>query len=578
MKLILDKSTIKIFNEIKKYGDAYIVGGFLRDNLMGILSKDIDISTNIKIEDLLNVLKEYKPVILNRKYNIIHFKHNGIKYEIARMREDIGILDGRNPEYIKYVDDIKKDVLRRDFTINALYYDGKKIFDLLNSRKDIEYKTIKSIGDPIKRLQEDKIRILRAFRFMAKYNFNFDENLEFAIKKLSKDRKLFFKFSRDRLAIEFNKIIESKYSYIAIKKMYELNILRFFITEIDNKFDINLFDKIYEILKKHKYVDKQLYYASLFAHIGRNNINVNERLSKSLKGYENYSVLSFERFTKKVSFTNNEIENIKNLISYHTIIFKNPSLMMLKKMARVLRTNKNICKCLNYIKCLYILNKDDEIYISPLINKILNNIQSLYLKDEVIFFSDLDIANVDLYNLGINNSLFNSIKEKVYDAVVKGYIANTKEDIIKCIFKILKIKRNLEIEKCAGAIVYKKVGNIYEFLIARGTNGGNFGYPKGHIEANEYEHMTAIREVKEETNIDIEILYKYNFRRTIKYAINKNTLKEVVLFIAVALNDDIKVDGKEIGTAMWLNYKDILKTLTYVHQRTILKQAMLCIY
>ena len=90
--------------------------------------------------------------------------------------------------------------------------------------------------------------------------------------------------------------------------------------------------------------------------------------------------------------------------------------------------------------------------------------------------------------------------------------------------------------------------------------------------------MTAIREVKEETNIDVEILYKSNFRRTIKYAINENTLKEVVLFIAVALTDDIKVDGKEIGTAMWLNYKDILNTLTYVHQRTILKQAMLCIY
>lgn len=59
--------------------------------------------------------------------------------------------------------------------------------------------------------------------------------------------------------------------------------------------------------------------------------------------------------------------------------------MMLKKMARDLKTNKNICKCLNYIKSMYILNKDDEIYISPLIDKILNNIQSLYLKDEVIF-------------------------------------------------------------------------------------------------------------------------------------------------------------------------------------------------
>ncbi|WP_068268581.1 NUDIX domain-containing protein [Caviibacter abscessus] len=578
MKIILDNSTIKIFEILKQYGRAYIVGGFVRDKYLNVTTNDIDFVANIELNVLVNILREYNPVILNNKYQIIHFKHDGKKYEIARLREDIGILDGRNPEYIKFVDDIEIDAIRRDFTINSIYYDGNNTHDFLNGKDDIKDGIIKVIGNAEKRLKEDKIRILRAFRFMAKYDFKMDKNLEEAISKLSKDKRLFIKFSKDRLNLELTKIISSQFSYKAIKKMYELNILKFFIPEIDVNFDKHLFNKIYKILEKHKYINKELYYATLFAHIGRNKFNQNQRLIRSLKGYESYSISYFEKFSKKVYFTQTEIDNIKNLIYYHTIIFKNPSLMMLKRMTRDLKTNKNICKLLNYIKSMYELNNEDKEYISSLVNKILNNIQSLYLKDEVIFFSDLEIGNVDLYNLGIDKNLFNKIKEKIYSEVVNGKIPNSKDDIIRYIYKILKIKKELIIEKCAGAVVYRKTDKGFEFLIARGLNGGNWGFPKGHIEENEYEYATAIREVKEETNIDIDILYQSKFRHTIKYAINENTLKEVVLFIGHSKTQDIKVDEQEIGIALWLDYKNVLNTLTYSHQRTILKQAMVCIY
>lgn len=578
MEIILDENTLKIFNILKQYGKTYIVGGFIRDKFLNETTNDIDFVTNIDLDVLIDILSEYNPVVLNSKYQIIHFRNSGKKYEIARLREDIGILDGRNPEYVKFVNDIEIDSKRRDFTINAIYYDGNTMYDFLNGENDIKDHTIKVIGNAVERLKEDKIRILRAFRFMAKYDFKMDINLENAIKHLSKDRKLFIKFSKDRLNLELTKIISSPYSYKAIKKMYELNILKLFVPEFDSNFDKDLFNKIYKILEKHKYINKELYYATLFAHIGRNKFNQNQRLIRSLKGYESYSVSYFEKFSKRVYFTQTEIENIKNLIYYHTIIFKNPSLMMLKRMTRDLKTNKNICKLLNYIKAMYEFNGEDKEYIRMLVNRILNNIQSLYLKDEVIFLSDLEIGNVDLYNLGIDKKLFNNIKEKIYKEVVSGKIPNSKDDIIRYIFKILKIKKELIIEKCAGAIVYRKTERGLEFLIARGMSGGNWGYPKGHIEENEYEHATAIREVKEETDIDIEILYPSKFRYTVKYAVNGNILKEVVLFIGRAKTEEIRVDEKEIGIALWLDYKNVLNTLTYSHQRTILKQAMVFIY
>ncbi len=572
MQIKLDYEILEILEKLKKVGKIYIVGGLVRDKIVGIESNDVDMITDIEKDKLLEILKEYNPVVYNNKYQIIKFKTKNNRYEIARLREDIGILDGRNPERFNFVSDIMIDIKRRDFTINAIAYDGEQVIDLIGGLNDINQQRIKIIGDIKTRLLEDKIRIMRAFRFMAKLNFDFDENMEYIIKSMAKDKHLFDNFSKERLLVEFNKIILNKYSHKAIKKMFELNILKHFIPAYDNRrYDAELFSKICRRYKfmilKYKIIDEEMAYALLFSFTGKKKKDFSE------KNYESDSVQIFEEFSQKYKLRKKEACNITNLIYYHNIIHKNPSIIMIKRMLLDLVNNNTVCKLINITKIMYEWNFDNEN-----INKILYNIQHLYLADEPVFISDLEVLNIDLYNLRLNSKKFLDMKKQAFKDVLSGKIPNSKDAILRSIIKKNKLKIELKEEECAGAVVYRKVNNNYQFLIIKGANEGSWGFPKGHVEEGELLSETAIREIKEETNIDVSILNTKHFVYTIKYIISPNIYKEVNIFLAKANSNDIVIDKNELEEACWLDFNEAVSRLTYQHQRNILRKAMLYVY
>lgn len=566
MELVLDNTTSDIFNKLKMHGKVYIVGGYIRDTLLGEYTKDIDIATNLSKDSVLEILKEYNPIVANEKYHIVSLKVNDKKYEIARLREDIGVLDGRNPKYINFVDDIKDDVKRRDFTINAFYYD-EKIIDLTQSMKDLNRGIIRTIGKSSDRLYEDRIRILRAFRFMAKLNFSFDSDLEKTISQMSKDKNLFSIFSYERLILEFNKILLSKYADVALKKMFELDILKYFISPFSNKtFNHEVFElicrKYKKLIQSYKIIDLEMIYACLFSFSGKPSIET-ERF------YENDSVAYYEEFRKKFLNTQ-KVNTVKHYIYYHNIVNKRPTLIMLKRMLLDLVNNKNVCKLFNLIVILF---DYDIVHI----HKLLYNIQILYMAEEPVFLSSVELDGVDLYNLGFDSKKILEIRLDVFNSILKGEIPNSKYEIITYVLKKYLPNKKIFYEKSSGAVVYRKNNGKYEFLIIRASGEGSFGFPKGHVEKNETEIEAAIRETKEETNIDIEIVSN-EFRKTLKYVIQGEIFKEVSVYLAYAKNHDIQVDEFELSSAKWLSYKEALKVLTFSAQRNILKQAMLYLY
>lgn len=569
MQLNIDNTTKEIFDKLALENKTYIVGGYIRDSLLGIESKDVDIATSLDINTVLNVLKEYKPSITNEKYQIVCVRIDDRKYEIARLREESGILDGRNPKNFNFTNDIYIDLKRRDFTINAFAYDGKNIIDEYNSTIDLNNRLIKVIGNSYERLLEDRIRILRAFRFMARLDFNFDKDLEKSIIKLSQDKKLFLKISKERLILEFNQILLSPFAYKALLKMFELGILKYFIQEFDNRiYKKEIFELICSryknLTKKNKKISLELAYATIFSFSAKKSLSF-EKL------YENDSIVIFEKFIKKFSTKNTEYFNVKSLIYYHSILFKNPSLIMLKRMLLDLVNNKNVAKLINLMSLLYPENTRE-------IKHIYYNIQGLYMADEPVFLSDIDIQTVDLFNLNLTNKNYTEIKLSVFADVLKGKVANEKYDILNSILNKYKIKKSLKFEKSAGAVVFRNNNGRYEFLIIQGINEGSYGFPKGHIEIGEKDHEAAIREVKEETNIVVAIIDKDKFRESLKYIIAPNIYKEVELFLAVAKNHDIVLDDKEIKSAKWYSYNEARSILTFSQQRKILKKAMLYIY
>jgi tRNA nucleotidyltransferase/poly(A) polymerase len=182
------QSAVKVLNTInKKKYRAYIVGGAVRDIVLGMQPKDIDIATNMPIEELQKVWRTHD-IGKSKDFGIVVVVEGGSRFEVAQFRTDGKYADGRRPENVKIAGSFEEDAGRRDFTINAMGIDSNGvIYDYFDGKKDIKNKVLRTVGDPRKRFGEDKLRMMRAARFSAKYEFDIDKETEKAAKKVAGD-------------------------------------------------------------------------------------------------------------------------------------------------------------------------------------------------------------------------------------------------------------------------------------------------------------------------------------------------------------------------------------------------------
>lgn len=165
---------------IKNGYKAYLAGGVVRDVIMGRDAHDIDVATDASSETVESLFPN--TIAIGKKFGIITVMDGNSSIEVARFRSDGNYIDGRHPESVEFSND-QQDAERRDFTINGIFFDieKKQIVDYVNGQKDIEQKTIRAIGDPEKRFQEDHLRILRAIRFAAQLGFKIENKTLIAI-------------------------------------------------------------------------------------------------------------------------------------------------------------------------------------------------------------------------------------------------------------------------------------------------------------------------------------------------------------------------------------------------------------
>ena len=209
---------------------AYVVGGYVRDYLRKIKTNDIDICTNARVKDLMEIFKDYKVTPL--EYGNILLETKDYLYEITTFRKDIDYINNRKP-IIEYVDTLEEDITRRDFTVNSICMDKDgKIIDLLNGKKDLNKKIIRTIGDPYFKIKQDSLRILRAIRFASCLNFKIEDSLKNTIKE---NKDLLKDLSYERKKEELTKIFTSDNKAYGIKLLKELDLLEVLeLTNIDN--------------------------------------------------------------------------------------------------------------------------------------------------------------------------------------------------------------------------------------------------------------------------------------------------------------------------------------------------------
>lgn len=209
-----------VIEKLKRNGfEAYYVGGCVRDHLLGLPINDIDITTNAKPKDVLNL---FKAVPTGLKYGTTTILHETINIEVTTYRTEENYQDYRRPEVVTLTDSKEEDVKRRDFTINGLLMDEAfNVYDYVGGKKDLEDKIIRTIGNPEARFNEDALRLLRAVYFESKLGFDIEIDTLNAIKKHS---ELLNHLPNERILNEVLKIIQGAHQLKALKSLEYTNL------------------------------------------------------------------------------------------------------------------------------------------------------------------------------------------------------------------------------------------------------------------------------------------------------------------------------------------------------------------
>ncbi|MBO5821752.1 MAG: CCA tRNA nucleotidyltransferase [Lentisphaeria bacterium] len=206
-----------------------LVGGAVRDLLLGRTPSDFDLVTTARPEELQKIFPEAK--LVGASFGVVIVRQNGIDMEVATARSERSYLDGRHPENISYTTDFSLDAQRRDFTVNAMMYDLERdeLLDYTNGVEDLKRGILRTVGDPAARFKEDYLRILRAVRFAAKLGFALDAELEAALKTYA---ELVNELSCERIFAELDMMLTGKCPARAVKLMEDTGILAHILPEV----------------------------------------------------------------------------------------------------------------------------------------------------------------------------------------------------------------------------------------------------------------------------------------------------------------------------------------------------------
>ena len=575
MQFNLNSDVSFILEQLNKNGSGFLVGGAVRDLIMGRVPGDYDFATDIEYARLKEIFADYSPKEVGAHFGILIIKVNGKSYEIAKFRKEKGIYNSRYPKEIKFINSIDEDLARRDFTINALAYNEKTgVIDLYRGKKDIKYRTIKFVGNPKLRIEEDALRIMRAFRFISKLGFSLDKKTADAIYE---KRRFLSKISKERIFDELSKILLGPYVKKALYEMKNLGIFELIIPEFKYTYKFKLGDfknknnLFYHIVNTVDFCKRDLItrLSALFHDLGKINTRIIDAKGNSFYyGHEKESALIAEEKLRQLKASKDIIFSVKNIILNHMRVEQDLSVKELKKLIMELG-KENLSRLFNLMSANMNSKTDsDKEKEKILIDKLKDRIEEIEKMGKIPDIRDIAISGVDLINSGFEAKEIGKIKNEVYNLILGEELENEKEAVISYLsekYNLGKFKR----EKSCGAVVYNP--KKHSFLIIKMLNG-NWGFPKGHTEDQETDIQTAIREVMEETGINIEILD--GFKKSIKYIPFPEVLKEVIFFIGITEEEKVTIDKDEIEDYMWCSYEEALKMITYKPQRDVMESSL----
>lgn len=422
-----------IITELEKSGfTAYIVGGCVRDAIMGKTPHDYDICTSALPEDMMNVFKHRNIIETGLQHGTITVKGNDDFYEVTTYRIDGEYTDGRHPDGVTFVDNIEADLARRDFTINAMAYNPRTGFiDPFNGVEDIKNKTIRCVGNPDKRFQEDALRIMRAVRFSSVCDFSIEQNTK---KAMLRNKDLLTAVSAERKTSEFCKMLT--YANFDLLNTYK-DIFATFIPELKNTFYFNQNNwhhkyDVYEHMM-HSVAcapnDLIIRLALFFHDIGKPSVYTED--AKGIGHFYGHPAVSEEMsdvIMRRMKFDTHTLKSVKELVLHHDVE-PSVSLKFTRKTLNQLGEEQ--------LRRLIVVERCDKLAQTENIHsvKTLHNLEILEKNIDIVLsekqcFSirDLAINGNDLKNMGIQEGvLIGKTLNHLLDKVMENPENNKKE-------------------------------------------------------------------------------------------------------------------------------------------------------
>lgn len=393
-----NKNVEIIIRKLKEKGyEAYLVGGVVRDFLLNRSINDYDITTNAKPEIIIEIFSEYQIITNGLKHGTVSIVVNGEVIEVTTFRKESNYTDHRRPDCVSFIDNLYEDLLRRDFTINAMAYDDD-VIDFFNGIDDLKNRIIRTVGIPDERFAEDALRILRALRFSSTLGFKIEEETK---ESVLKNYHLIKNISTERKTSEMMKMIVGSNFY-------------------------NVFNEFYEVFNYLYYLDyKKEELNRIFDSIQKNVIN-NVELCFSILFYFHHSlkeILKENKFSKKMI---NEIDSIIS-VSKTNLDTKIDLLFALRE------KNYQIVYYGIVLKGLF----DEKYNVSDKLT-ILEESKNYCYK-----ISDLKISGNDFLDLGVEKNIIGKVLNELLEEVILNKTINEKNELLKRGMMIIEEKRSI---------------------------------------------------------------------------------------------------------------------------------------
>jgi len=332
----MKNTAVDICRKLQNAGfQAFFAGGAVRDRLLGEHPEDIDIATNARPEQIEAIFSKSFPI--GRHFGVILIEENGHHFEVATFRSDSGNSDGRRPDAVFFTDE-KSDAFRRDFTINALFWDpiSEKILDFVGGISDLENRIVRFVGNPETRIDEDFLRILRAIRFKNRLHFSFDRETENA---LHTKRKEVFRIAPERIREEMTKMLLHETRAESLRETLELGILKVLLPELarletisDSDERKTVFEHTMRAISFLKNPNAELAWATLFHDLGKYETAVKKSDRWHFPDHEHVSEHIVRSICRRLAFSRFSTEKICWLVKNHIRIYIVPKMARSHKM------------------------------------------------------------------------------------------------------------------------------------------------------------------------------------------------------------------------------------------------------